>query len=706
MKWQIYYTFSLFTFISFPVEGSRLTWKRKYFPDIQRKVDLNLHHHHDENESNHQTLKRRRNNEQDERLIRATCSSDHLVTDDAGGLLPKLSTDHYAGHIQLYPFSNATRTRHIFYWMFSPDFNDHDNTNHNHESNNGTNSNDAPLIIWLNGGPGSSSLEGLFFENGPFRINVTEETSTIEINPYSWHMAPAWVVFVDQPVGTGLSYVQDGTKEDLCTNDDCINSDFYEFLRELLWLHRDTMLVHYHDDDQDDGGSFKKNRSMYSLKRELYVTGESYAGHYIPTIVDYILKQNTLLTISMNTTTTATTTTTTINEQGGTPPILMPVTGMAIGNGYMDARTQYSNSDSLYAHGFIDMSQKVHLDQNEERCIQLLDEGKLDDASDCFALFDDVEMTSKNGDYCDYDARLWLPNHELYPRGRSELEVYLGGGNKETRSKIGMTDEYQHKALLRTIHATGRIQPYKIASSQIGGALSTETPHYLISVKHEVVNILDAGVRTLFYNGMEDLMCDHIRNELFLDQLPWDGRTNWTVSKRYAWTTKAGEGDLRPHGAPAGFVKTYRNLSFLKILGAGHLVPMDQPEVSLEMIKTFLSGNSNMFQGSKQHLGQNQPGMKQCKTETQNDPSTADENDSTIQSDTNKNFNSDNKSIDQESTSVNDQNSELHQSGVIKDISFGIGVLFSISLVFWAGRRSNMKNGERYTIVSVDNTIC
>lgn len=654
-----------------------LTWRKKYFPRIQkRKENIALLDQQQEEEEQLEHDSFQNTIQQNERFTRATSSSEHLVTDDAGGLLPNLPSAHYAGHVPLYPFSmkgNPQKQRNLFYWMFSPD------DSHDKSNDDGT----APLVIWLNGGPGSSSLEGLFFENGPFRIDVTEETPKIRINPYSWHKTPAWVVYVDQPVGTGLSYVQNGTMDDLCTNDECIHSDFYEFLRELLWLHRDTMLVPYPDNHHD---SIESSGTMYRLKRELYIMGESYAGHYIPTIVDYVLKQNTVLT-SINTTNT----THTINKNEGTPPILMPVTGMAIGNGYMDARTQYSNSDSLYANGFIDMSQKVSLDQREERCIKLLDEEKIEEAVDCFDYFDDIEITSDDGYFCSYDARLWLPDGQLYPLGQSELEAYLGGGDEKTRSRLGLTDAHDHNALLRAIHATGRMQPFKIASGQISEALCNEIPNYLISVQREVVNILDAGVRTLFYNGVEDLMCDHIRNERFLDQLPWDGRIKWTTSKRYVWKT-----DERD-GTPAGFVKTHQNLSFLKILGAGHFVPMDQPEVSLELIKGFVSGNSKMFQGSKQHIGQKQPEMTHCKMETH---ASTDEQYSTMQSDPNITI------TKSESTSTYDQTWEFDGSGLIKNMFFTMAILLVIALVFWAGRRSNMKNGEKYTVISVDNAIC
>lgn len=75
----------------------------------------------------------------------------------------------------------------IFYWQFDS------------RSNPSTD----PLVIWLNGGPGCSSLTGLFAENGPFTV---QDDLTLLSNPYSWNNSTN-LVFVDQPVGTGFSRV-------------------------------------------------------------------------------------------------------------------------------------------------------------------------------------------------------------------------------------------------------------------------------------------------------------------------------------------------------------------------------------------------------------------------------------------------------------------------------------------------------------------
>jgi len=61
-----------------------------------------------------------------------------------------------------------------------------------------------PTILWLNGGPGSSSQMGNLQELGPLRLRRNFEV-IVEANNYTW-VNNFNVLFVDQPVGTGLSY--------------------------------------------------------------------------------------------------------------------------------------------------------------------------------------------------------------------------------------------------------------------------------------------------------------------------------------------------------------------------------------------------------------------------------------------------------------------------------------------------------------------
>ena len=221
-----------------------------------------------------------------------TSPKDHLVTSLPFLKQDDFATAHYAG---LLP-ANAIKTKYFFYWLFEPDLG----------KNSLADESEIPLLLWMNGGPGCSSMDGmytnlccisqcrktlihnvdthifvpihtigLFLEHGPFRLTSTSQDSwNMNIHDTSWHTAPAYVVYVDQPVGTGLSFTTDG---DYPTNDEAVNRDFAHWLREFLLLYSDVFL----------------NEDKTALKRPLYFSGESHAGHYIPSMIDYIHKHNT-----------------------------------------------------------------------------------------------------------------------------------------------------------------------------------------------------------------------------------------------------------------------------------------------------------------------------------------------------------------------------------------------------------------------------
>ncbi|KAN0107693.1 alpha/beta-hydrolase [Russula decolorans] len=120
----------------------------------------------------------------------------------------------------------------------------------------------APLITWFSGGPGDSSMLGLFQELGPCRIN--NQSTGVDLNPTSWNEY-ANVLFIDQPVGAGFSY---GT-ENVDTSQKAA-VDVWQFLQ--IWF---------------ADPRFKKYAS-----RDFGIWTESYGGHYGPTFAAYFLQQN------------------------------------------------------------------------------------------------------------------------------------------------------------------------------------------------------------------------------------------------------------------------------------------------------------------------------------------------------------------------------------------------------------------------------
>ncbi|KAK2995910.1 hypothetical protein RJ640_000603 [Escallonia rubra] len=121
-----------------------------------------------------------------------------------------------------------------------------------------------PLLLWLNGGPGCSSVAyGASEEVGPFRVRPDGETLTL--SPYSWNKE-ANLLFLDSPAGVGFSY--SNTSADQITGDKRTAQDAYTFLTN--WF---------------------KRFPQYK-QRPFYIAGESYAGHYIPELSQIIVRQN------------------------------------------------------------------------------------------------------------------------------------------------------------------------------------------------------------------------------------------------------------------------------------------------------------------------------------------------------------------------------------------------------------------------------
>uniref|UniRef100_A0A674B8G1 Carboxypeptidase n=2 Tax=Salmo trutta TaxID=8032 RepID=A0A674B8G1_SALTR len=118
----------------------------------------------------------------------------------------------------------------------------------------------SPVVLWLNGGPGCSSLDGLLTEHGPFLIQ--NDGMSLEYNPYSWNMI-ANVLYLESPAGVGFSYSDDSH---YTTNDTEVSMNNYLALKE-----------------------FFKAFPEY-IKNEFFLTGESYGGIYIPTLAERVME--------------------------------------------------------------------------------------------------------------------------------------------------------------------------------------------------------------------------------------------------------------------------------------------------------------------------------------------------------------------------------------------------------------------------------
>ncbi|KJZ79011.1 Carboxypeptidase Y-like A [Hirsutella minnesotensis 3608] len=150
----------------------------------------------------------------------------------------KLGVDkvkQYSGYLD-----DDEKDKHLFYWFF--------------ESRNDP-KND-PVVLWLNGGPGCSSLTGLFMELGP--ASVDKKLKLVN-NPYAWNNN-ASVIFLDQPVNVGYSYGSGAVSDTVAAG-----KDVYALL---------TLFFHQFPE---------------YAKQDFHIAGESYGGHYLPVFASEIL---------------------------------------------------------------------------------------------------------------------------------------------------------------------------------------------------------------------------------------------------------------------------------------------------------------------------------------------------------------------------------------------------------------------------------
>lgn len=123
------------------------------------------------------------------------------------------------------------------------------------------------VIWWTNGGPGCSGIGGgLFSEMGPFRPRASSNgTVTLYDNLWTWANF-ATIIFIEQPAGVGFSY--SGNTADYTVGDARSAADFWAAIQQWMLVFPDY------------------------AKKPLWITGESYGGHYVPTTSAYIVKQN------------------------------------------------------------------------------------------------------------------------------------------------------------------------------------------------------------------------------------------------------------------------------------------------------------------------------------------------------------------------------------------------------------------------------
>jgi len=395
--------------------------------------------------------------------------------------------------------------KHLFYWMFEKRGSDpKDQT--------------IPFIVWLTGGPGCSSSLALLTENGPCTVN--EDVKSTSLNAYSWTEA-GHVLWLDQPAGVGFSYGSQGDK-----NEEMISEDAYWFLQKFFQEHPEY------------------------LPHPLFIVGESYGGHYVPSIAHKIFKYNLK------------------------PPekdvSTLNLSGIAVGNGLTAPEVQYPYYPEMAfnnSHGIKVIPESVYKAMKAvvPKCTALIHQcNKGNGLISSFAcqsaflvcnagLTSPYQATGLNP----YDIRKKCEKPPLC-YDFSYITKFMN--LEDTKKALGVDPKHSHN--------------WESCNFGINMKFHQD---WMKDFSKYVTELVNGGIPALIYAGDVDFICNYLGNQAWTYNLDWLGGDEFRAAGTTDWNNNT------------GLVRSYGPLTFLQVYDGGHMVPSDKPQVALDMISAFVN---------------------------------------------------------------------------------------------------------------------
>jgi len=388
----------------------------------------------------------------------------------------------------------------------------------------------APLVFWTNGGPGCSGLIGFMTEQGPFR---PDETGNLQENVFAWNKI-ANMVFLEQPVGVGFSY--SNNNDDYKIGDEQAAKDNLETILQFF-----EKFPHF-------------NHS------KLFITSESYGGHYMPTWAEEIIKYNDAQEYSAMR----------INFQG-----------FAVGNPYTDYYSGVGAEMETY-WGKQLLPKPLWDKYLEHNCT---DPFQQLNSSTCSLLI--VNFMRKIGNLNPYalDYPVCLSNQQM--RMREFLRE--PNENKDTLIYEPCEELYSSAYLNRldvkiALHVNKDIQWEECSRTtkyNLADKMLPMEKYYKTLMNSET----HQDLRILVYSGDDDSVCGTIGTQRWIYDLGFPTTSLWDT-----WYNKDGQ--------TAGFITKFKTpfsrnsrFSFITVHDAGHEVPTYKPKDALELFEMYLNNN-------------------------------------------------------------------------------------------------------------------
>ncbi|KAJ4485773.1 alpha/beta-hydrolase [Lentinula aciculospora] len=387
-----------------------------------------------------------------------------------------------------------------------------------------------PFVLWLNGGPGCSSMIGLFTESGPCTVNSDGKSTAL--NPYSWNNYSN-ILYLDQPFGAGFS-----------TGITLTNSSAAAI---YAWTAFQVLFT------SDAFAKYKNHQFVLAT--------ESYGARFGPVFINHFNSQNELI------------------ESGELDGVKVIVSSLMINDGKHDPLINFQGlvtfAQDAPGYGPLVNSSVISTITKafENTCRGLL--------QDCY----DADISKSSGaDTCN-TAITTCTDDVMSPAVGDRDPDYLLASSSD--NKVPTTSYATYIRLSEVQDAIGAT----LLSSKPTFDQCDDTTHALFSQSGEtgktflpeLSGLADSGFRILIWGGDADMKANWLGLHQSMVQMSWYG--NQTLNDT-ALTNMSINGD-----DVAAFA-VVDNFTFARVYGAGHTLPAYKPQVAQTIFQQFISNET------------------------------------------------------------------------------------------------------------------
>ncbi|PTB41792.1 uncharacterized protein TrAFT101_009592 [Trichoderma asperellum] len=432
----------------------------------------------------------------------------------------------------------------------------------------------APLAIWLNGGPGSSSMYGLLMENGPCFVN--DDSKSTMLNPWSWNNEVN-MLYIDEPTQVGFSY-------DIPTNctanlsGDGLSIKPADFSQGIPNLNLTSMVGTFSSQKQSHTTNstaqaahalwhfaqtwFSEFPHYKPSDERISIWAESYGGHYGPGFMRFFQQQNERIANG------------TIADEHAH---FLHLDTLGIVNGWLDSLIQeesYIDFPYNNTYGIQVFNQSIY---EELKHNFTKPNGCRDQIQRCQQSFGFFDVSTVNAQRVNFanpcgDVKDWCysPAAKVYfDLDRSWLDI--GHRFNDPYPPNHMFGFLTEESVLGAI---GSPVNFSVISTAVSSSFSSSYDEFHGGFLEAVGYLLDHGIKVHMMYGDRDYACNWIGGEKASLAVPY------SHSEDFA---RAGYAPFLTEKGVSGLTRQYGNYSFSRVFQAGHMVPAYQPEAAYEI---------------------------------------------------------------------------------------------------------------------------